>query len=402
MIPRRQAHRMPGDHRRLIRAWLGGRSDSSGSVARLERDIAVRTGVDQATAVSSGRRAMTLILKHLGVGPGDEVVIPALTLRDLVPLIQALGATVVPADVDPRAFNIDPDAVQGRLTERTRAVLVLHAFGTPCDAEAIVELTAARGIPVVEDCAHSLGATLHGRETGSMGHAGFFSFETTKPLNTLGGGMVVSGDPALHAAIRAVTRDHAVQHSPLLKKAAAVEVERTLMRTGLAWPLLMALAHPATARGIERLYRNVQHAPAGALAYTPQQAEMGLRRLPGLTSRVAARARAAERYRSLLPEEIGLQQAPRGARSTFYFLVARLPVDAGEVRRRMLRRGIDTAVHDEVVDDCAALLGYRDCPRAAQIARTAMALPLWDGIEDRTIRRVAAALTDAVQAIATG
>lgn len=394
MIPRRRAHHLAGDRRLLLRrALAGGGGDP---VGRLEGEIAHLVGVPAATAVSSGRRAMTLILGHLGVGEGDDVVIPAYTLKDLVPLIQGLGARAVPADVDPRTMNLDPGAVAGRISDRTKAILILHAFGSPCDVRAIGSLARERRIPVVEDCAHSLGASVGGRQTGSFGHAGFFSFETTKPLNTLGGGMVVSADAGLHDAVHRGTADDVPLHRPLLSKAASVQLEQWMMSSGLSWPLLALLATPSAKRSVEALYRRFQHAAAVNARYMPAQAEMGLRRLPGLEDRIRDRNRAAERYREALDPRVRLQRIARDAVSTVYFLVARLPGDAAAARRRLLARGIDAGAGDEIADDVATLLGFDDCPGAAELTRSALVLPLWDGIGGRTIRRVAGALNRAI------
>lgn len=394
MIPRRRAHHLVGDRRLLLRRTF---SDGGGDpVGRLEEDIAHLVGVPAATAVSSGRRAMTLILGHLGVGEGDEVVVPAYTLKDLVPLIQGLGARAVPADVDPRTMNLDPDAVAGRLTDRTKAILVLHAFGNPCDIHAIGPLARERGIPVVEDCAHSLGASLGDRQTGSFARAGFFSFETTKPLNTLGGGMVVSADAELHEAVRRDTAGDVPLHRPLLNKAASVQLEQWMMTSGLSWPMLALLATPAAKRSMESLYRRFQHAAAANARYMPVQAEMGLRRLPGLGDRIRARNEAAALYREALDPRVQLQRTAPDAVSTVYFLVARLPGEAAAARRRLLARGIDAAVGDEIADDVATVLGFDDCPGAGELDRHALVLPLWDGIGGRTIRRVADALNRAI------
>ena len=203
LIPRRRADMAPGETRRLKSACAGLRMGEPPLVAEFERRVAAFTGVPQAAAVNSGRLGMRLILEYLGVGDGAEVIIPAYTLKDLIPIVRNSGAEAVPADIDPRTLNVTAASVERRITARTRAIIVLHAFGAPAPVDEITELADRRSIPVIEDCAHSLGATLHGRQTGSFGYAGFFSFEPTKPVNTYGGGMVVSRDPDLVRFIRA-------------------------------------------------------------------------------------------------------------------------------------------------------------------------------------------------------
>jgi len=335
---------------------------------------------------------MTLILKHLGVEPGDEVIIPAYTLADMVPLIRGLGARPVPADIDPQTFNICPEAVRRRLTSRTAAILALHAFGAPCEIDALVELAERHGLPVVEDCAHSLGATCRGRRTGSFGHAAFFSFETTKPVSTAGGGMVVSRDATLIDRIRAETSGDVPDIGPLRQKIRAVRIERLMFATGLAFVPLYLLALPRCRRLMNALYRRFQHVARSGIRYAPIQAQIGLRKLATLDDRIVRRALKARLLRSLLSPGIQTQRVGDQRESTWYFFVAVLPCGASRIRQRLLLRGIDAGIEEEVTDNVAERLGYDDCPNVQSIFSRAIALPFYDGMSDATIKRVAQAL----------
>ncbi len=395
MIPRRRAYLDPDEFSFVARILETG-STPVHAVARLEEAVASRVGTAAGVAMSSGRRAMVAILSHLEVGPGDEVVIPAYTLKDLVPLIQGLGATAVPADIDPETFNVSRDTVAPRLTSRTRAILVVHLFGAPCDIEGIVDLGRNRGIPVIEDCAHALGSSVHGRQVGSFGRAAFFSFETTKPVNTFGGGMVVTNDLELAAAVRSARAGACMSFEAFRQKTTSVVLEDLLFRTGLAAPFLFLLATPRFKRWMNQAYRRLQHAPPADTAYLPVQAELGLRKLASLETRVAEREQIALRYRALLAPRITIQKVPAGCRSTWYFLVALLPRDAAPVRRALLLRGIDAGVEDEIADDCAAWLERSDCPVVADVARRAIALPIYEGLRERDLRQVAHTLNTLV------
>jgi len=389
VIPRRKAYTYPGESADL-EEWCRAASDRDPqTIAQWEKAVADFVGVPHAAAVNSGRRGMTLVFKHLGIGSDDEVIVPAYTLKDLIPLIQNLGARVVPADIDPETLNVTAETVAGRITPKTKAILALHAFGSPCSIEAIVGVAEPRGIPVVEDCAHSLGASVHGRQTGSFGCAGFFSFEMTKPINTFGGGMVVSSDQRLIDGIHQETANDVLDLSPLRKKIGATRTEEKLFAWGLAFPMLYFLSSPRWKGLVSRIYRRFRHAPPENIRYTSIQAELGLRKLPGLPERLRERRAKVELFRSLLAPEIRTQRVEVGCESTWYFLVAILPCPAAEARRRMLYRGVDAAVEDEIVDNCAALLGYGDCPVVTDIYRRAMALPLYDGISDEAIRKTA-------------
>lgn len=391
MIPRRRVQLSAEDAAALQRALSAPEKGGAAAIAAWEAAIAAVAGTPHAVAVSSGRTGMRQIFEHLGIGEGDEVIVPAYTLGELIPLIQALGAAVVPADVDPRTFNVTADAVAGRITPRTRAILALHAFGMPADMPAIIEAASARNIPVIEDCAHAFGSMLNNRAAGSYGYAGFFSFETTKPVNTFGGGAVVTSDPALAAYIRS---QDAGSYAPeiVAQKLRAIRTEQRLFDSGLARVPLLLFALPGVKTAMARAYRLVQHATPPTVRYSPLQARLGLEGLATLRDRIRRREDIAARYRALLRPEIHIQEALPSSVSTWYFLVATLPRQAAPVRMRMLLKGIDAGVGGEIADDCARMLGFSECPNAAHVFANAIALPIFESLHDAEIECVAHAL----------
>jgi|LGOV01.1.fsa_nt_gb dTDP-4-amino-4,6-dideoxygalactose transaminase len=161
--------------------------------------ISVRNGV----AVSSGTAALHLSLLALGVGKGDEVIMPSYVCAALLNALLYVNAVPVVADIDRLTFNIDVDDLKKRITEKTKAIIVPHIFGLPAEIDEIVLL----GIPVIEDCAQSIGARYQGRYTGSFGVCSIFSFYATKMLATGEGGMILSDDDRL-AGIARDLRDY--------------------------------------------------------------------------------------------------------------------------------------------------------------------------------------------------
>ena len=141
--------------------------------------------------------AFYYILKALDLPPAAEIIFPALTFWVMPEIARRAGLTPVFADVDPITFNITAQAIERAITPRTVAVVPTHLWGLPCDMEDIVSLAACRGLAVIEDCAHALGAMYHGSPVGAFGDAAIFSFQTFKPLNAYGGGMAVVRDAAL-------------------------------------------------------------------------------------------------------------------------------------------------------------------------------------------------------------
>ena len=171
----------------------------TGSECReFEREFAAWAGTSHAIALANGTLALDVILKALGVGPGDDVVVTSRTFLASASCIVTAGATPVFADVDADSQNITADSVRAVLTPRTRAIIAVHLAGAPCDMDPLMALAAERGLFVIEDCAQAHGARYKGRSVGSIGHAGAWSFCQDKIMTTGGeGGMVTTNDREL-------------------------------------------------------------------------------------------------------------------------------------------------------------------------------------------------------------
>lgn len=164
-------------------------------VAQFENEFAEKYGSDYALATTSCTTAMHLILVALGVGPGDEVIVPAFTWVATANVVRYCGAKPVFVDVEPHTYNLDPSKLQAKLTENTRAIFAVHLFGLCADMAAIKEI--ADSIPVIEDAACAVGSQYHGQYAGSLGAAAAFSFHPRKTLTTGEGGMITTDDEAL-------------------------------------------------------------------------------------------------------------------------------------------------------------------------------------------------------------
>ncbi|MGH9680119.1 MAG: DegT/DnrJ/EryC1/StrS family aminotransferase, partial [Candidatus Acidiferrales bacterium] len=174
----------------------------------LEGEIAEACGTRFGVGVASGTEALELGLHACGVGPGDEVIVPAFTFIATGSAVSALGARPVFADIDLGTFNVDPDHMESLITRHTRAIVAVHLFGLAAEMDPILAIAEKHGIPVVEDNAQSIGANYGGRKTGSMGRLGCLSFYPSKNLGAAGdAGMIVTGEEKLAARLRAL-RNH--------------------------------------------------------------------------------------------------------------------------------------------------------------------------------------------------
>ena len=153
-------------------------------------------------STQSGTAALHMALHELGIGEGDEVIVPVLTFVATVNPVLYVGATPVFVDVDRETWNVDPAEIKKSISERTKAIIPVHLYGNPCDMEAIMRIAKRHGLYVIEDATESLGATYHGKYMGTFGDFGCFSFNGNKIITTGGGGMIVGDDAEGLAHIR--------------------------------------------------------------------------------------------------------------------------------------------------------------------------------------------------------
>ena len=192
-------------------AWYGGAGEF---VDRFERAFAAHVGTKHALALPSCTAGLHLALASLGVGPGDEVIVPDITWIATAAPMTYVSARTVFADVDPHTWCVTAPAVEACLTPRTRAIIVVDLYGgTPRDLDDLRALAAARGLPLIEDAAQAIGAVNGGRRAGSLGDVGVFSFHGSKTLTTGEGGMLVTDSPDVWRRVRKLA-DHGRAEGP--------------------------------------------------------------------------------------------------------------------------------------------------------------------------------------------
>ncbi|MEM7475699.1 MAG: DegT/DnrJ/EryC1/StrS family aminotransferase [Planctomycetota bacterium] len=187
----------------LAEVYDSGRFLFGPPVGTLEKEVSTICNTEFAVGCASGSDALLLSLMALGIGPGDEVIVPSFSFFATASCVSRLGAKIVFADIDPRTYNIDPQAIEAKINSKTRAIIPVHLFGQAAEMDQICKIAATREIPVVEDAAQAIGAAYHGRPVGSWGQVGCISFYPTKNLGGFGdGGMLVSGNDILADRLR--------------------------------------------------------------------------------------------------------------------------------------------------------------------------------------------------------
>ncbi|QIA28187.1 DegT/DnrJ/EryC1/StrS family aminotransferase [Thermaerobacter sp. PB12/4term] len=188
----------------VVEVLRSGRLALGPAAEAFESEIAEYVGVRHAIAVSSGTAALHLVARALGIGPGDEVIVPSFTFAASVNAILYVGAKPVFADIEEDTYNLDPQDVKRRITSRTRAILAVDVFGHPVEWDEILTLADRYGLLVIDDACEALGAEYRGRKVGQFGSAATFAFYPNKQITTGEGGMIVTNDDRIARVCRSL------------------------------------------------------------------------------------------------------------------------------------------------------------------------------------------------------
>ena len=357
----------------LRSGWIG----TGPKVQRFEGMLADYLGVPQCRCVASCTAALILSLQVLGIGPGDEVLVPAMTFVASANAVEHAGATPVLVDSDPQTGLIDLDLAEAAITPRTRAIMPVHLAGRPVDMDRLSDLRDRHGLFAIEDAAHALGAQWRGRMIGSFGNLTAFSFYVTKNLTTIEGGALVTEDPDV-----------------------AAEVERLAMH---------GLSLGAWQRFSDKGFRHYEVVrPGFKFNMTDVQAALGLHQLPRLDEWIDRRAELWERYDQLLaglPLEVPAAPDPqtRHARHLYQVLVAPdSPLTRDELLDALTARKIGTGVHYRGVHlhpfyrDKYGLTA-EDFPVASSVSERTLSLPLSPKVTEADQDDVTSALSELLQ-----
>jgi dTDP-4-amino-4,6-dideoxygalactose transaminase len=331
-------------------------------VEGLERELARTIGVDHAIGVSSGTDAILAVLMALGIGPGDEVITPTFSFFATAGCVTRVGATPIFVDIDPVSYNVDPEAVRAAITPRTRAIIPVHLYGQMANMPALLE--AAGDIPVIEDACQAIGADHDGRQAGTLGRAGCFSFFPSKNLGAFGdGGLVTTNDAALAHEIR-LLRNHGAEPKYFHKRI------------------------------------------GGNFRIDALQAAVLRVKLPYLHEWTEARRANARRYDQLfdaaaLSGRVVRPASVPGYRHIFNQYVVRVP-ERDRVRVNLTEQGIGTEIYYPVpfhLQECFATSGHRrgDFPQAEAAADTTLALPIYGELTLEQQEAVVSALAESLQ-----
>lgn len=331
------------------------------AVADFEKQFAPYCGATLAAGVNTGTSALHLALLALGIGPGDEVIAPAMTFIATASAIDYTRARPVLVDVDPGTCTMDPAKIEAAITPRTKAILPVHLYGQCADMDPILAIARKHGLPIVEDCAQAHGAEYKGRRAGSLGVMGCFSFYPGKNLGAYGeGGAVVTNNPDYDKNIR-MLRD---------------------------WGTATRYHHDL--KGFNYRMEGIQGAVLG----------VKMKYIEGWTEK---RRAAAQAYRSRLAGMPGVRLPEEAAdRRHVYHVFAVFVENRDAVAKQMQNAGVGVGIHYPIpvhLQKCFAELGYKpgDFPVAERIGREELSLPIYPELGTADLESVVDSLRKAVR-----
>lgn len=337
-------------------------------VSQFEQQFAAKVSRRHGIAVSNGTAAIDAAIEALGIGPGDEVIMPAFTIISCVSQIARVGARAILVDSDPLTWNMDVTQVEARISPRTKAIMVVHIYGLPVDMDPILDVAQRHGLKVIEDAAEAHGQTYKGRPCGSFGDLSIFSFYPNKHVTTGEGGMIVTDDDDLALQCRSLRN-------------LCFQPERRFVHERLGWNLRM----------------------------TNLQAALGVAQLERLDEFVERKRRMGALYRQLLEGLIGVQmpQPSTGYADNVYWVFGLVldekHGDAAAVMRQLAERGIGCRpffypLHQQPV---LRALGWFDdvdrFPVAERLYRQGFYIPSGLGLSEAQMAEVAQAVRAVLQ-----
>ena len=347
-----------------------------------EAAMAVYSGAPHAVAVSSGTAGLHLALLAVGIGPGDEVIVPSFTFIAVANAVRYVGAHPVFADVDAESLNLSPGSVEAAITPRTRALIVVHTFGRPGDMDALLDLGRRHNLLLIEDACEAIGAEIAGRRVGSFGDAGIFAFYPNKQITTGEGGMVVTPHAQIAQRIASL-RNHGRYASG---RSAAQNPESR---------------DPVVDHGFE-------HAQLGYnYRLSEMQCALGVAQLARIDAILARREIIARRYCESLrghPHLLLPAVDIPGQRLSWFVFVVRLSQsftrdDRDRIMHALAAEGIATGRYFAPIHMQPAYSAWRPSfplPITESVAERTLALPFFNRITEEQIDRVCSVLRAAL------
>ncbi|UCD78285.1 MAG: aminotransferase class I/II-fold pyridoxal phosphate-dependent enzyme [Desulfobacterales bacterium] len=367
-VPRRCVNLPPGSLKTLVSCVLGKKVQHGSAIEAFYQRFADWLGASHVLGASSGRSAFQLALEALGLEKGAEIIFPVFTFPVMPLVAKLLGYQPVFCEVDPKTYNSGPAHIAPKITDKTGAVLATHLFGQPCPIGQIADLTRQRNIRLLEDCAHACGVRVAGRQVGTFGDIGVFSFAEGKNMPCFGGGAIATSDDEIAARAYQILSEASMPDADAVaKKAVSVWLKWLLTRPivfGLtAYPALrlkLLLGQPLMDSAVgDDLLEAFENSNPHISPLSNLQAAVGLLQLGHIDAFNEGARRNAAILTEMLHDVPGVE-APATVEGNHIYVYYPLTVDPAKrdnLRHHLLKNGFDTKTSD--MSDCTALKPFQ-------------------------------------------
>lgn len=367
-------------------------------------------GATDAFSFWKGRVALYAVLRAMGVGSGDEIILPGYTCVMDVNPIKYLGAKPIYVDIEPDSFNINVNLLRDKITSNTKAIIAQHTYGYPCDMDAIMEIAAEKGIPVIEDCCLAFGSKYKGKTVGTFGNAAYFSFQWNKPFTTGLGGIAITKDVSLAQKISQLCKSQ--MSGPSTKEVIMLAAQLAVYRMFI-YPRTTALAQNIfrylTKKGIVvGSSATSEFEPKMAddffKGFSSVQARSGLRQLAKIDSNINHRKQIARFYDQLLQED-GWPGRKYDA-SIMDPVMVRYPVriiEKDKALKEAVKRGVELGSWFECplhpIETPLEAYNYEIgmCPEAEKASREVVNMPVHPRVSTKTAKKTVEFITHFTQ-----
>jgi len=336
-------------------------------------------GTKHAIAVNSGRLALYLILKTYNFKKGDEIILPAYNYYVIPKIIQLLNLKPVFVDVDKKTFTLDTSLVENSITDKTKAIILTHVFGQPCDIKKVRLIAKKYNLKVIEDCAHALGSEYDGKKVGSYGTS-IFSFEVTKHINTFGGGMIVTNNDVIYKKIKSEINKYSyptiIQISKkILKTGVSAVITNPIVFSIFVYPFILILSIFSRDIGYEKVRLEKIKINKYKKKFSNIQALIGLKQLKQLDVLNQKREGIESLYRTILKNNANIQQNFKNAKPKPMLFSVKYDC-RDKIMKYLLRRGVDTK--KDYMVDCSNFFSKKErCKNSEKLSGTVFHLPFY-------------------------
>ncbi len=381
MIPRRKPYFAPKFFKKILPFLLTQPTDQT---TKLESELKKVLKLPNPLVVGQGRIAFAMILKALNLKKGSEVIIPGYTFSALIKTIKSAGLIPKPVDIDIKTFQMAPIRVKQAINKKTAVILATHLFGESCDIYMLKNIAKRHNLILIEDCAQSLGATINDHLIGTYGDIAFSSFDVSKPLQGIRGGLIFGTNTKLINSIRKQLNDLTFEKEFGFQEIFVGLIGFVLIQT-FVWQIAMFIFSYKDLQNLfVKLYRsdvNKKHS-----IFIPQIFAFLLRiNLTSLAKRLKKRRQIRSVYYSLLKNRTIFQKTQKNSLGSLYMLVARVNVDIYKLRRYLALRGIDIAIKNEIADN----LIHKGGSNVDLVIDNAIAIPMYEDLNKKDIIYIA-------------